>query len=185
MTIKVCACWNRCYKQYKQIYKCNMMHHINKLTRLHYRGSFTMWVVVLNISTALRWQTIFTQLIPAQEHKNKGIVKHQIKQTDAKINQLILYGAIFKFKFTTELILLISPHHLNLPAPAKSRKIKLVSECSSAGKTKQHKPADVTFPKSPLCLDRMLPLFFTATSRVLLWSSTMETLNSNLQPQTF
>lgn len=185
MTIKVCACWNRCYKQYKQIYKCNTMHHINKFTMLHYRGSFTMWVVVLNISTALRWQTIFAQIIPAQENKNIGIVQQLIKQKDAKIYQSILYGARFKFKFTTESILLIYPHHLNLPAPAKSRKIKLVSKFSSAGKTKPHKPADVTFPKSPLCLDRMLPLFFTATSRVLLWSSTMETLNSNLQPHAF
>lgn len=38
----------------------------------------------------------------------------------------------------------------------------------------------MTFPRSPLCLDRMPPPFFTATSRVLLWSSTTETLNSNL-----
>lgn len=136
----------------------------------------------LEMTNHLRSAHTCTRTVHKQEHKNISIVKHQIKQMDAKI---ILHGTIFKFRFTTESILLIYPHHLNLPAPAKSRKIKLVSECSSAGKTKQHKPADVTFPKSPLCLDRMLPLFFTATSRVLLWSSTMETLNSNLQPHTF
>lgn len=51
--------------------------------------------------------------------------------------------------------------------------------------SQKQKPAGVTFPKSPLCLDRMLPPFFTATSRVLLWSSTIDTLNSNLQTHTF
>lgn len=37
-----------------------------------------------------------------------------------------------------------------------------------------------TFPRRPLCLESRLPLFFTATSRVLLWSSMRETVNSNL-----
>lgn len=38
-----------------------------------------------------------------------------------------------------------------------------------------------TFPRRPLCLESRLPPFFTATSRVLLWSSTRETVNSNLR----
>lgn len=37
-----------------------------------------------------------------------------------------------------------------------------------------------TFPRRPLCLESRLPPFFTATSRVLLWSSMRETVNSNL-----
>lgn len=55
---------------------------------------------------------------------------------------------------------------------------------TSVRKPLQGKPAGDTFPRSPLCLDRMLPPFFTATSRVLLWSSTIDTLNSNLQTHT-
>lgn len=57
---------------------------------------------------------------------------------------------------------------------------------SNTGKCEplQGKPAGHTFPRSPLCLDRMLPPFFTATSKVLLWSSTIDTLNSNLQTHT-
>lgn len=38
-----------------------------------------------------------------------------------------------------------------------------------------------TFPRRPLCLDSRLPAFFTATSRVLLWSSMRETVNSKLR----
>lgn len=38
-----------------------------------------------------------------------------------------------------------------------------------------------TFPRRPLCLESRPPPFFTATSRVRLWSSTRETVNSNLK----
>lgn len=40
-----------------------------------------------------------------------------------------------------------------------------------------------TFPRRPLCFDSRPPPFFTATSRVRLWSSTRETLNSNLNTE--
>lgn len=37
-------------------------------------------------------------------------------------NQSLLHRVMIKYKFTTESILLKCPHHLNLPAPAKSKK---------------------------------------------------------------
>ncbi len=71
----------------------------------------------------------------------------------------------------------------------KQEQIKVLDSQEDSGfdsnSIKMQTAAAVTFPKSPLCLDRMFPPFFTATSRVLLWSSTIDTLNSNLQTPTF
>lgn len=98
-----------------------------------------------------------------------------------------------RYHITIVSILLIHPPHLNPPAPVCFNKTKfLVPQISwewlhqnnNNTHQKQKKTRGITFPRSPLCLDRRLPPFFTATSSVLLWSSTVETLNSNLQTHT-
>lgn len=118
---------------------------------------------------ASRWQTVVAQVVPVRKKKPRIFMSGQ---------QAISLADPQKHEITTESTPLICLRCSNRPAPGNTSNYNVIHLSTTSSSTQLE--AGLTFPRSPLCFNRIPPLFFTATSKVLLCSSTMETLNSNL-----